>query len=307
MFELSPRHLGMAGFLSLSLLALTSASSKAACLPGGCHHHGLVFQEASPNFQITGITGTGSLSDPFVIHQDVWGLDISLAIDGLIHAQQHSVFDRPGFAISIVAHNLTGAFWRFYDHELQETAGVASHENDGLSFAQGIGPARPYRASHYTQADEVTDVRDFINFHNGQGVQPGEWVRFNYIVTDTIPNPRFFIRQRPDYRPNTTPTVAIQPQPIVPTTTPAVQAPAVPPITQLPTLGQPSISPSTVPPIPPTPTTAATSPTNGQISQVSEHQTVSEPAVSLLGIGLIVLGASRKQTSRQFSFVREKF
>ncbi|MEM9809345.1 MAG: hypothetical protein AAF959_29195, partial [Cyanobacteria bacterium P01_D01_bin.56] len=143
MFRLSPCHVGIASVFNLGLLALFSSSSQAACLTNGCHRNGLVFSEASSNFKITSVIGAGTAANPFVVFQDVWGLDISLAIDGLSNAQQHSAFERPGFAISIVSRNLTGAFWRFYDHELQEIAGLASHENDGLSFAQGIGPARP--------------------------------------------------------------------------------------------------------------------------------------------------------------------
>ena len=196
--------------LSAGLLAMLGGQAQAACLPGGCHQNGLVFREASNNFKITDVTGAGTREQPFVVYQDVWGLDISLEISGLAGMGQYLVFNRPGLAISIVSRNLTNAFWRFYDHELQETVGVSSSENDGLSFAQGIGPARPYTSDRYAQADEITDIRDFINFYRGDGVDSGESVRFNYVITDTIPNQRFYIRQRPDYRTNTVPTAVVQ-------------------------------------------------------------------------------------------------
>ncbi|MGD1948440.1 MAG: hypothetical protein ACFB14_02200 [Leptolyngbyaceae cyanobacterium] len=212
-FTTDARQISVVSLVSAGVLALLSAPATAACLAGRCSQNGLVFSEASQNFRITDVTGKGTPNDPFVVYQDVWGLDISVAVDHLPQTPQHSVFNRPGFAISLVSRNLTDAFWRFYDHELQENAGYASSENDGLSFAQGIGSVRPYTSSHYERADEITDVRDFINFYGGAGVRPGEIVRFNYFVTDTIPNHKFYIRQRPDYRANTTPTPKISPQP----------------------------------------------------------------------------------------------
>ncbi|MEM9978680.1 MAG: hypothetical protein AAF808_13730, partial [Cyanobacteria bacterium P01_D01_bin.2] len=133
-------HAGAASLLSAGLLAVFGTTAQAACLSGGCSQNGLVFSEASSSFKVTDVTGIGTRERPFVVYQDVWGLDISLAVNGLKDAKQHSVFNRPGFAISIVSRNLTGAFWRFYDHELQQSAGLASSETDGLSFAQGIGP-----------------------------------------------------------------------------------------------------------------------------------------------------------------------
>ena len=261
-FTTDARQISVVSLVSAGVLALLSTPATAACLAGRCSQNGLVFSEASQNFRITDVTGKGTPNDPFVVYQDVWGLDVSLAIDNLTQTPQHSVFNRPGFAISLVSRNLTGAFWRFYDHELQENAGYASSENDGLSFAQGIGPARPYTSSHYERADEITDVRDFINFYRGTGVRPGETVRFNYLVTDTIPNRKFYIRQRPDYRTNTTPTPKISPQPpsqgtpkpVIPTSPPQPAALPIP---------KPASPPKLVPPEP--------------------TQSIPEPSASLMG------------------------
>lgn len=246
-FTPSAHRLGVASVCSAALLTATALTTEAACIAGSCSQNGLTFSEASSSFRLTDVTGVGTQQDPFVVYQDVLGLDISLAIGGLSNAQQHSIFNRPGFAISIVSRNLTGAFWRFYDHELQETAGQASGENDGLSFAQGVGPVRPYGSSHYAKADEVTDVRDFINFYRGDGVNPGETARFDYYITDTIPNQQFYIRQRPDFRTNTPPTAAVQeiipqpsalspqsPNPQPEPAAPKTSAPSMPPAQSIP-------------------------------------------------------------------------
>ena len=250
MYVTFAHHVGAASLLSAGLLAVLGTTAQAACLPGGCSQNGLVFSEASSSFKITDVTGAGTREQPFVVYQDVWGLDIALAVNGLRDAKQHSIFNRPGFAISIVSRNLTGAFWRFYDHELQQSAGLASSETDGLSFAQGIGPVRPYQSSHYASADEVTDVRDFINFHQGAGVTPGETVRFDYFVTDTTPINEFYIRQRPDYRTRATPTVIAPPAVAPPVVTPPVVAPpaVTPPAVAPPVAVSPSSNPAPTPP-----------------------------------------------------------
>ncbi|MBE9066107.1 hypothetical protein IQ260_05530 [Leptolyngbya cf. ectocarpi LEGE 11479] len=265
----STPQVGLASLFSAGLLAVGSTVTQAACL-SGCSQNGLVFSEASSSFKITDVAGVGTRENPFVVYQDVLGLDISLAVSGLTNASQHSLFNRPGFAISIVSRNLTGAFWRFYDHELQETAGVSSSENDGLSFAQGLGAVRPYTSDRYTQADEVTDVRDFINFYRGAGVNPGESVRFDYFITDTIPNQQFYIRQRPDYRPNTTPTSVILQNSLKPI--PEVQPTPVSPI-------ETALQPTTVQPV--------AQPTNSPVpltKTANNPQSVPEPSSSVVGL-----------------------
>lgn len=294
--------------VSNGLLALMSPAAQAACLPNGCSQNGLLFSAASSNFKITDVKGSGSTQDPFVVYQDVWGLDILLAVNGLTTAKQHAIFNRPGFAIDIVSRNLTGAFWRFYDHELQETTGIASNENDGLSFAQGIGPVRPYQSDHYTRADEVTDVRDFINFYQGSGVNPGENVRFKYFITDTIPNDRFYIRQRPDYRTSATPT-PISPAQTVSTAPQAVQQPI--------TITTPTVTPATPPTVQtvitnvPTGKPAANIPTVTTPASVSlgkpevitpdptPSQSIPEPGISIVGVLSILFGRSKKHHGQQ--------
>ena len=292
------QQVGAASLLSIGLLTLLGNASEAACLPGRCSQNGLIFSEASANFRITNVTGRGTHNNPFVVYQDVWGLDISLAVSNLTNAPQHSVFNRPGFAISIVSRNLTGAFWRFYDHELQEKAGYASGENDGLSFAQAIGPVRPYTSSHYQRADEITDVRDFINFYRGDGVNPGETVRFNYFITDTIPNQRFYIRQRPDYRTNATPTTAISPQrPTQPTNTRPVKAPQ--PILKRPVPVTPApVTPAPVTPaptVPPNPGVAQPKVLAPQAQPMTLPQAVPEPSTAIMGVLALLFSKSIDQ------------
>lgn len=152
-----------------------------------------VFEEVSGDFTITGGEVT---SDVFRVFQEVTGPDIDLlmSIEGL----QESGFI--GFQFESVLTNRTDTPWIFLDHELQEEAGTPSPEEDGLSFAQDIATFRPFTSNTFSVVDEVTDVRDFINFSDGL-VNPDETVSFRYVILDNDPNDLFFLRQRPNFAP----------------------------------------------------------------------------------------------------------
>ncbi|MEM6254229.1 MAG: hypothetical protein AAF821_15030 [Cyanobacteria bacterium P01_D01_bin.156] len=180
---------------------------------------GFSFSEAAGDFTITG--GEGILGG-FRIFQDVTGPDIDLfmSISGL----RGSGFI--GFRFESILTNRTDTPWVFFDHELQEQLGTPSPEEDGLSFAQNIPEFRPFTSNAFSVVDEVTDVRDFVNFSGGV-VNPNETVGFRYVVLDNAPNDVFFLRQRPNFAPGGVGLVA--PDPIVPPPTePVVDPPADP-------------------------------------------------------------------------------
>lgn len=151
------------------------------------------FTEVAGDFTITGGETT---ADAFRVFQDVTGPDIDLfmSIGGL----KESGFI--GFQFESVLTNRTNTPWIFFDHELQEKLGTPSPEEDGLSFAQNITTYRPFTSTAFSVVDEVTDVRDFVNFSEGV-VNPNETVSFRYVILDNDPNELFFLRQRPNFAP----------------------------------------------------------------------------------------------------------
>lgn len=220
----------VAPVLSVAMAAATvgyaSLPAKAAVLRLGP----LVFSEAGGDFVLTGGQLLGS---DFVLEQDVYGPNINLfiAIDGL-----RSVCPNRGgcfFSVRSFVTNLTGTPWILFDKELQEVYGVASPEEDGLSFAQGINEVRPFSSSLFAGVDEVTDVRDFVNYSAGT-VAPGARVEFRYVIADTTPLDRFYLLQRPNFQVggggfvNPTPVV-VNPTPI-PIVEPIVNPPIVDPV-----------------------------------------------------------------------------
>ena len=162
---------------------------------------GLTFTEVGAGVTITGgSAGTGSTADPIILFENVTGLDVSISIEDLVgFGNPTGSGHTAGFALRKVVTNSTGLAWNFYDHELQETLGIPSAEGDGLSFAQGAASVRPFTSDIFTNVDEVTDVRDFINFSGGS-VAPGATVSFDYVITDGSPIETFYLRQRPNFR-----------------------------------------------------------------------------------------------------------
>lgn len=215
--------------ISLTAIAATAwaASAEAASVTLGR----LTFSEVSGDFRIT---NGGFESIYYTIYQEVFGPNVNLytSIDGFRDISRDAV----GIRIQFIVKNLTGTPWIFYDHELQEVRGERSPEADGLSFAQGISSVRPFVSNRYNRIDEVTDSRDYVNFSDGI-VPHGDVAVFRYAITDYSPINRFYLLQRPNFKPRdgfVTPPAPPQPpqnNPSPSNPTPPVNQPSSPPPT----------------------------------------------------------------------------
>lgn len=162
---------------------------------------GLTFTSLNPaDLDFTSASGTGTAADPIVLVEIVSGLDVNMSITGMPQIGDNGCPFVVGFNLIKEVTNNTGQEWNRYDHELQETMGVASGEGDGLSFAQGWAAPRPWTSSVFTSVDEIVDVRDYINFYDGVVADQGV-VTFDYWITDNEPNDTIYLRQRPNYTP----------------------------------------------------------------------------------------------------------
>jgi hypothetical protein len=263
-------------FVSRSLLSVVAiatafaapAPAQAAALQLGS----IRFSEVSGNYRITG----GYLDPSFyTITQEVYGPDINLlmAIDGF-----PSIYPYTGIRVQTIVTNLTGTPWTFFDHELQETPGVPSPEADGLSFAQGIDFVRPFTSNRFAYADEVTDVRDFINFSGGV-VAPGDSVIFQYAITDNSPEDRFFLLQRPNFQPGGGGFLPVPPPP--PQPEPVASVP--------PTPTEPVPEPSPTASAEPTPTPSNETPETPETP--GNNQAVPEPT-TIVGVLTAIAGGT---------------
>ncbi len=185
------------------VILLLAASVWLFAVPAGAlSTNGLTFTSLSADVVIDDLSGLGTDENHILLYETVYGLDVTIQIDGLdawgngnLTTSGHT----SGFWLEKIVTNATGEDWTFYDHELQETLGVASLNGDGLSFAQGAPLLRPWSSDVFTTVDEIIDPRDFINFSGGT-VANGETVRFLYAITDNTPISSFYLRQRPNFQ-----------------------------------------------------------------------------------------------------------
>ncbi len=192
-----------AGALTAVLILLACAYGKPLHAAGFITLPGITFTEASANFRLLAASGTGSLDDPFVVVEEVFGegevvlgIDINDAEFGSRVKTMHAV----GFALQKVVINRTRQLWDYYALELEFDTGRGSDYYDGLSFGQKSKVNRPFQSDRFAAVEDVTEPRDVIRFTQGQ-VKPGERVRFVLAITHTGSTPSFFLVQhvRPPY------------------------------------------------------------------------------------------------------------
>ena len=174
--------------------------------------NGITFSEDLENLVIDKVEADGN---GFKLYEKVSGLDVTLKIEGLA---DYGNDDKIGlhsnaFWLEKIVTNDTGEVWNFYDHELQSVLGVASSDGDLLSFAQGTtNSVRPWTSDEFASVDEITDVRDYVNFFDGT-VANGDTVRFRFAISynGTATDP-VWLRQRPNF--STTQVPDTDPDPV---------------------------------------------------------------------------------------------
>lgn len=188
----------MAAPRRLPLIALAAAVVTGAAEARPVTLDGVTFSDELDGLVIVGASGRGTLDDPFVVVEEITGPAAAvLVIRGISPSFGNRVgtLHPTGFALRKIVINRTPFIWTFIDFELQQNLGVSSDYLDGLSFAQGATPNRPFRSDRFDRTSELDEPIDFITFHEGI-VRPGETATFDVIITDTTPVPTFYLIQR---------------------------------------------------------------------------------------------------------------
>ncbi|MFP6747581.1 MAG: hypothetical protein VCD66_08310 [Alphaproteobacteria bacterium] len=188
----------------LAVLIFAAGSGPTRALAAGLISlPGITFSEASPNFRLLAASGSGTLDDPFVVVEEVFGEgEVVLAIN--VHAADFGsrvkTMHAVGFALQKVVINRTWYLWDYYALELEFDVGRGSDYYDGLSFGQKAQVNRPFQSDRFAAVEDLTEPRDVIRFTQGQ-VKPGERVRFLLAITHTGIKPSFYLVQhvRPPY------------------------------------------------------------------------------------------------------------
>ncbi len=194
------KHLIRKGFRALILsfgmfpaLLLGTASPAGA---GAITLEGVTFAEASANLRLLGVSGTGTLADPFVLREEIvdGGDAIVFVTVSRSFGSRVKTSHQTGFALVKVVRNRTTGTWQFFNIELEKRPGVASDYYDGLSFAQSAQVNRPFRSDVFAKVEDILEPRDLLRFSQGR-VPPDGIVRFSMSVTHTGPAPRFYMVQ----------------------------------------------------------------------------------------------------------------
>lgn len=160
---------------------------------------GLTFSDELGGFVLVGVSGSGTLDDPFVVVEEmVDSAAAILVIRGLSvdYGNRIGSHHLTGFALTKVVINRTANAWSRYEVELREVPHSQSPYGDGLSFGQGGQIGRPFLARGFAGNQEIDEPYDSVVFNRGT-IEPGESALFAVVVTDTTPNSPIFIVQQP--------------------------------------------------------------------------------------------------------------
>src|SRR5262245_2605907 len=110
---------------------------------------GIIFSDERGDFTILEVTGAGSLTDPFVVVEDVTGSEPVLVIRFPNERFDNRIGTRDpvGMAIVKLAINHSGTTWYGYRIEPRTIPTQPSPDSDGLSLGQGWSD-RPPMASN---------------------------------------------------------------------------------------------------------------------------------------------------------------
>ncbi len=190
-------------YLALTVLILVAVPDLEGAAANRISLPGISFSVASGNFRLLAASGTGSLDDPIVLVEEVFGdgeVVLAINVESADFGSRVQTMHAVGFALQKVVINRTDMIWDYYALELEFESGRGSDYYDGLSFAQMATVNRPFRSDSFAQVEDLTEPRDVIRFSQGQ-VNPGERARFAVAVTHTGVMPKFFLVQhvRPPY------------------------------------------------------------------------------------------------------------
>jgi hypothetical protein len=159
---------------------------------------GISFSDELGGFVLEGVSGRGSILDPFVVVERLTNPDgATLVIRATsILGNRIGSPDRIGFALVKVIKNATGHDWSSFEVELQSKLGIPSDHTDELSFGQGSTVGRPFTASDFARVTLIDEPFDRIEYEGGH-VPAGDQVTLRFVVSQPASLDEVFIAQRP--------------------------------------------------------------------------------------------------------------
>ena len=158
---------------------------------------GVTFSDELGGFVLEGVTGGGSMDDPFVVERmtSASGGILRFSMDpafGNRIESQHTI----GFALIRVIENATDFTWNSFELELQSQLGVPSDYADGLSFGQGSTVGRPFTSLEFPRVRMMDEPYDQVEFEDGK-VLVGGHTTLRIVITESMPLSDAYLAQRP--------------------------------------------------------------------------------------------------------------
>jgi hypothetical protein len=177
------------------LLAFWPSTTRAATWKAG----DFIFSDELGGFRLLSVTGSGTVSDPIVIKEEITELrPVTLIIRNARGAENRIIPQRSWMYLAMikVVINSTKRVWTAFDLELQQQITKPSIYSDGLSFDQFGSFDENFQSDSYAISRQVHEPYDRIRFLEGS-VDPGATARFWFFITDPTPVPEFYLLQEP--------------------------------------------------------------------------------------------------------------
>jgi hypothetical protein len=158
------------------------------------------FSDELGGFRITGVSGSGTKADPFVLHQELHSASpVTMVIRATRRPRPLWPFgDHPNGFINmrLVVVNNSGLPWIEFEFELQEVLGEASVFGDGLSFDQRRTDSATISSDTFAEYSRDFEPYDRLLYRGGY-VDALEIAGFSFMITDFTPVDEFYLVQDP--------------------------------------------------------------------------------------------------------------
>jgi len=161
--------------------------------------NGVTFSDELGGFRITGVSGMGTIADPFIVQEEIASSEDVILVIKDIDADfgnrvgTHHAF---GFVLTKVVTNRTSRDWTRFALELREVLNSYSPYGDGLSFGQASTAGRPYGSSGFSANNEIEEPYDSLEYSGGR-IEPGASASMTFVISDASPEKLFFLLQQP--------------------------------------------------------------------------------------------------------------
>jgi len=202
--KVTQRNQGVSPGISIAAIALVVLSATASFAQqaetGPWESGAYSFSDELGGFRITGVTGIGTRSDPFVIREEINSATPSTVVIRTIKPIRP--FDQSGLYASGFMHirlevlNNSKLPWIEFEFELQERLGKASVFGDGLSFDQRRAASDNIWSESFRDYSRAFEPYDRLLFRNGK-VDHLDVASFNFMISDFTPRWEFYLVQDP--------------------------------------------------------------------------------------------------------------